>query len=73
MNLRQLAREFNPQLEELPDSELTKQKCIGVIRDNISGATSLTNFQLLILAYISSNKSEFQEKVLFDFINRTSN
>lgn len=70
MNLIKLAREFNPQLEELPDSELTTRKCICTIRDNVSDAASLTNFQLLILAILSSDKNEFQEKVIFDFINR---
>ncbi len=73
MKLTNLAREFNTQLEGLPDSELTRESCIRLIREKVSGTVNLSNLQILILTLIVSDKNEFQEKVLIDFLKRSSN
>ena len=71
MTLTELAYELNAELKD-SDSELTNKLCFDEIRKKISGASQLTNLQLLLLASVVSSKNEFQERIFIEFLDNSN-
>jgi hypothetical protein len=67
MTLEELACELNDELK-FSAEDLTRRNCFDEIRRKVSGASKMTNLQLLFLATIVSSKKEFQERVFIEFL-----
>ena len=68
MTLEELVYELNIELK--PSAiELTRKDCFDEIRKKVSGASTMTNLQLLLLATVVSRKREFQERVFIEFLD----
>jgi hypothetical protein len=67
LTLQELVCELTVELK--PSTEqLTRKICFESIRANVSGASKMTDLQLLLLAAIVSSKKEFQERVFIEFL-----
>ena len=71
MTLPELVLELNSDLKA-SDAELTRSFCYDAIRKRVSGASKMTDLQLLLLATIVTNKREFQEKVFIEFLDNSN-
>jgi hypothetical protein len=67
VTLTELVHELNAELKS-SGKELTRKICFREIRKKVSGASKLTNLQLLFLTTIVSSKKEFHEKVFIEFL-----
>ncbi|MBI1766783.1 MAG: hypothetical protein HYR67_00230 [Bacteroidetes bacterium] len=68
MTIRELTYELNADLKVM-DTKLSEAICFSEIRNKVSGASKMSNLQILLLVTIVSNKTEFQEKVFIEFID----
>jgi hypothetical protein len=71
VELTELVFELNVALKN-SSSDITRKICFDQIRNSVSGASHLTNLQILLIATISSNANEFQKKIFAEIKNNSN-